>query len=220
MIGIAPAPQKHMLVVLSGGLDSATALGLAVLNAEKITTLTFNYGQRHIREIDSAKALIAHYGITEHYFFDTPDMAMLHRPFDYQGGPEPLLPKTWKPGRNMIFLAYAYSLAYSIGANTVVTGIHSEDYPGYPDCRSEFLQPMAEAARAALASPLISWTPFLHATKAEIVKLGLELKVPYEKTWTCYAGSETPCHVCDACIRRERAFVANGTVDPLLKELP
>jgi len=220
MIGFAPAPQKKMLVVLSGGLDSATALGLTVLNAEKVSTLTFRYGQRHIREVDAADDLIGHYNIQEHYFFDTPDLAVLHRPFDYQGGPEPLLPKTWKPGRNMIFLAYAYSLAYSIGATVVVTGIHEADYPGYPDCHLDFLQLMHEAAKVALATPLMRWTPFIRATKTEIVKLGLELKVPYEKTWSCYVGGETPCRKCDACVRRERAFVANGTVDPLLKELP
>lgn len=216
MIMIAPAPQKKMLVVLSGGLDSATTLGLAVKNAEDVATLTFNYGQRHVREIESAQKLQDHYMVREHYFFDTPDLGMIHRPFDYQGGPEPLLPKTWKPGRNMIFLAYATSLAYSIGAQIIATGVHSDDYPGYPDCRAQFMTHMELAAIHALDTPLRIWNPFQYASKSEIVKLGLELGVPYHLTWTCYKGGDTPCHECDACVRRERAFVVNGTTDPLL----
>ena len=214
----APAPQKKMLVVLSGGLDSATALSLAVLNAEKVAVLNFNYNQRHSREVQSALELCTHYDIAERYFFESPDLAFIHPPFKYGGGAEPLLPQTWKPGRNMVFLAYATSLAYTVGASIVVTGIHQEDYPGYPDCREWFLVNMETTAQAALSSPVQLWTPFLHKTKTEIVKLGLELGTPYSLTWTCYAGGEKPCHECDACIRRERAFVANGTIDPLLKE--
>lgn len=215
----APAPQKKMLVVLSGGLDSATALNLAILNSQEIAVLNFNYNQRHDREIKSALALCEHYSIKERYFFESPDLAFIHPPFKYIGGGlEPLLPVTWKPGRNMVFLAYATSLSYTVGASIVVTGIHQEDYPGYPDCRELFLANMEITAQAALSTPIQLWTPFLHKTKTEIVKLGIELGTPYRLTWTCYLGGEKPCHTCDACIRRERAFVDNGTTDPLLKE--
>jgi 7-cyano-7-deazaguanine synthase len=223
MKSFAIAPQKKMLVVLSGGLDSATALGLAAKNAEKIATLTFNYGQRHVREIDSAKTLQDYYGVIEHYFFDTPDLGIIHRPFQYEGGPEPLLPKTWKPGRNMIFLAYATSLAYSIGATATVTGVHADDTPGYPDCRPLFMNFMENAAQQALATPMVIWNPLLYLNKTEIVKLGLQFGVPYQFTWTCYIGGEKPCHKCDACVRRERAFGENGCIDPLndpLLDLP
>jgi 7-cyano-7-deazaguanine synthase len=214
----APAPHKKSLVVLSGGLDSATCLGLAIKNAEQVAVVNFTYGQRHVREVQSALALCEHYGIAERYFLDTPAMQFLHRPYQYQGGPEPLLPPSWKPGRNMIFLAYATSLAYSIGATIIVGGMHQEDYPGYPDCREWFLRLAESCAIDALGTPLALWIPFLQKSKTEIVKMGLSLNVPYEKTWTCYEGGEEPCHVCDACVRRERAFKDNGTVDPLVKD--
>jgi 7-cyano-7-deazaguanine synthase len=214
----APAPTDSMLVVLSGGLDSSTALALATLNTKTVITLAFNYGQKHSRELESAKALSKHYDASAHLVFDTPALALIKQPKDYNpgefGGRE-LLPRTWKPGRNMIFLSYAMSLAYSLSVPVVVTGIHLEDTPGYPDCREQFLTLIEEAGREALANHVSLWTPLLNYAKCDIVGLGLKLKVPYEKTWTCYLGEATPCHRCDACVRRERAFHYHGIEDPL-----
>lgn len=217
----APAPTDRVLVVLSGGLDSTTALALARRNTAYVAALTFDYGQTHIVELNAARAITEHYQVSRHTFITSSGLGRLIRPISYDpgvvGGHE-LLPKTWKPGRNMVFLSYAMSYAYTLNASIVVTGIHSDDTPGYPDCRREFLVAMEKAGQEALASPIALWCPLLHYTKRHIVELGTRLGVPYEKTWTCYLGGSEPCHRCDACKRREEAFMSNNLTDPLLEK--
>ena len=221
---LSPAPQKNTLVLLSGGLDSATVLALARKNTtEKLYTLSFDYGQKLIRELDNVKKLAEFYDATS-LIRSASALEGLRglRSTDAVTGKPPapsLLPDSWKPGRNMVFLAIALSYAYDLGCSIVAGGMHQEDYPGYPDCRGEFLQRMSEAGAYALATPTDLWIPFLYHNKAQIVKVGLDLEVPYELTWSCYKGGDKPCRECDACVRREQAFQANGLVDPLLTEV-
>lgn len=217
-----PAPQKNTLVVLSGGLDSATVLALARQNTmENLYALTFDYGQKHIRELQGVKALTEFYDAT----LLVRSISALEQLPGLRVGDTPtgqpkfkgLLPDSWKPGRNMVFLSVAFAYAYTLGCGIIAAGVHQEDYPGYPDCRMEFLLYMEMAAIQALASPVALWVPFLEATKAKIVSVGKLLGVPYEHTWSCYRGGEKPCGECDACQRRSQAFQANGLVDPLLE---
>lgn len=224
---ISPAPQQKTLVVLSGGLDSATVLALARLNTTEkfgLHTLSFDYGQKHIRELNNVKALSEKYEAS----LRIRSISVLHdlpglQPHLHVTGLSPvpgmLLPDSWKPGRNMVFLSIAFAYAYTLGCSVVAMGAHQEDYPGYPDCRDLFLESMERTAQLAIASPIALWVPLLFFNKASIVKLGLQLKVPYELTWSCYRGGEKPCGECDACLRRNQAFQENGMVDPLLTKL-
>jgi len=223
---ISPAPQDNTLVVLSGGLDSATVLALAKLNTRKdLCTISFDYGQKHVRELEGIEKLCDYYEVNKQFtrsitaLAELPGLQKKDNPTGLSPVPGILLPDTWKPGRNMVFLAIAFSYAYTLGCSVVAMGVHQEDYPGYPDCRDTFLEAMEIASIRALASPIALWTPLLYFDKAAIVKLGLQLKVPYELTWSCYKGGTTPCGECDACIRRNQAFQANDMVDPLLTKL-
>lgn len=215
-----PAPQRKTLVLLSGGLDSATVLALARLNTcSKVFTLSFDYGQTHTKELDSARRLSEHYN-TCHLVVQMLSLHMLSGPTDasaveYQDDVG-LLPETWKPGRNIMFLTFAGAYAWEHDIHVIALGVHQEDYPGYPDCRLEFLTHMEQTLRQGLAHPVELWTPLLHMNKTQIVELGLKSKVPYELTWSCYKGGEKPCGKCDACIRRASAFKANKTKDPAL----
>jgi len=222
---IGPAPQDHILVVLSGGLDSATVLALARENTRgELFTLSFDYGQKHVRELENIAALTKHYRATSivrsiDALETLPGLRKDDKPLGVSRVPGMVLPDSWKPGRNMVFLSIAFSYAYTLGCTVVAMGAHQEDYPGYPDCRLEFLEQMELAAIRGLASPMALWVPLLHFDKGGIVRLGKELKVPYELTWSCYQGGKTPCGKCDACLRRSQAFQANGTDDPLLTKL-
>jgi 7-cyano-7-deazaguanine synthase len=130
-----------------------------------------------------------------------------------------LIPQTWKPARNIVMLSIAAAEAWTQDTSIIVGGWHQEDYPGYPDCREEFLTSMEQSLELGTAHPIRIWAPLLHMSKTQIVKLGLELQVPFDHTWSCYAGKSEPCRLCDACVRREAAFVKNGMIDPLLKDL-
>lgn len=226
-----PAPHDSAVVVLSGGLDSAVALALARLNTcHSLKTITFHYGQVHLRETTPARELSKHYNAQHHMiyesnlnFYDEEDRtigirtSLATEKFAKLAKRPPLVPRTWTPGRNIIFLTHAAMYAWWAGSNIVVAGIHSQDQPGYPDCRLDFLQNMEYALQAGLGYTLSLWMPLLNKTKAEIVQLGFDLGVPFEKTWSCYVGEEEPCGKCDACIRRAKAFATVGKKDPLLQ---
>jgi len=221
----APAAQKEGLVLLSGGADSAVCLALAKRVFERVHTLSFFYDQKHQKELISAGNLSAHYG-TLHHVFEAPSLGAIHglRPQDsvaLDDNPDyNLIPRTWKPGRNMIFLAYAGALAHETGSHIVTIGAHQEDYPGYPDCREQFLMYMGRAMEDAIAMPIAIWAPLLRMTKYEIIKTGLRLDVPFKYTWSCYAGREKACGECDACKRRLHAFEQNEAIDPIEYEDP
>ncbi len=215
------------VVLLSGGLDSTTTAYLARASGLAVHALSFNYGQRHRRELDAAAMVANRLGVAEHRVIQIGLS-------DWAGssltgtGPIPdqlvetRIPSTWVPARNHIFLAVAHGYAEAIGAKAVYIGISQVDYSGYPDCRREFLDAYQRAADLASKQfveegrsiPVIA--PLLYLSKAETIRLGMSLGVDYGLTWSCYAGGETPCGVCDSCRLRAAAFEAAGVPDPLL----
>lgn len=221
------------LVLFSGGIDSTTCLAMAVdkYGKENVTALSVFYGQKHKKEIDAAVHIAEYYGV-EYINID------LMRIFSYsncsllQNSSEEIpeesyaeqLKKTdgtpvstYVPFRNGLLLSTAASIALSKECSIIYYGVHSDDAAGaaYPDCTEVFNNAMNTAIYEGSGKQLHIEAPFVSCTKAEIVKKGLELGVPYELTWSCYAGNDEPCGKCGTCIDRENAFTANGIVDPL-----
>lgn len=210
----SPAPVSKTVVLLSGGMDSAVTLALAAMIVRRISCMAIDYRQRHRKELEAAQELAKHYNVhfSVEYVSSIAYNTLLSETSNEPPTPGPqlphtqLLPKTWIPSRNIIMLAYAGKRAQSIGAQLIAGGWHQEDYPGYPDCRAEFLLAMENALQLGLAYPVNIWAPLLYMTKKQIVELGNALEVPWELTWSCYAGGDKPCGQCDACVRREEAF--------------
>ncbi len=217
------------VVLLSGGLDSATVLALASREGYAIHALTFRYGQRHHREVAAAERIASHYRVARHVILDidlraiggsalTGDHAV---PRDQNPGREGI-PVTYVPARNTIFLAYALALAEVSGAGDIFIGVNALDYSGYPDCRPEYIeafQMMANlATRAGVEGRGIRiQAPLLHKTKAEIIALGSSSGVDYGLTTSCYdpASDGSACGHCDACLLRLRGFREAGLRDPV-----
>ena len=221
-------------MIFSGGLDSSTLLYylLERRKYDEIHCLSFNYGQRHSKELEYAKKIIE---VTCKRF---PEKKIIHKIIDIstiheliaKGAltGEDALPqgemytsenqkKTIVPNRNMILLSIGAGYAIKIGAKKVFYGAHSSDYSVYPDCRPEFVKVLNAALFVGnIWTPVEVEAPFVHMTKADIVKLGLELKIPYQYTWTCYKGGERPCLKCAACLERTEAFMKNNIRDPAL----
>ena len=226
---LRPAAGRAV-VLLSGGLDSTTAAYLARAEGYELYALSFDYGQRHRRELGSAAAVARAVGVVEHRVV-TIDLAQWGGSSLTGAGPIPTeptagIPSTWVPARNLIFLAVASGYAEAIGASAVVIGVSQVDSSGYPDCRGEFLEAYQRAADLASKQfveqgkriPVLA--PFLHLPKAGIVRLGLVLGVDYRLTWSCYQGGEQPCGACDSCRLRAAAFAGAGVPDPLLQSEP
>lgn len=222
----------NVLVLFSGGVDSATCLGMAVekYGKEHVTALSISYGQKHRKEIAAAENIAAYYGV-EHLKLDLErifaysDCSLLSHSDkeipqeDYasqivhaEGKPV----STYVPFRNGLFLASAASIALSKGCEVIYYGAHRDDAAGnaYPDCSGAFHHAMNEAIYEGSGKQLRIEAPFVNWTKAEVVKKGLEIHVPYELTWSCYAGGDRPCGVCGTCRDRARAFAENGVTDP------
>lgn len=228
--------KTKALVLCSGGVDSTTLLAMAVekFGAENVYALSISYGQRHNKEIESAKAVAAYYGVEQRFldlaaiFADSncsllshsdvsiPQESYAEQLSETQGAPV----STYVPFRNGLFLSSAASMALSLGCSVLYYGAHHDDWAGnaYPDCSQEFVDAMNRAIVEGTGGELYMEAPFVQWSKADIVKAGLELKVPYELTWSCYEGDDVPCGVCGTCIDRQRAFELNGVQDPLLKE--
>lgn len=221
------------LVLFSGGVDSTTCLGMAIekYGKEQVVALSVFYGQKHKKEIEAAEKIVTYYKV-EHLQLD------LERIFAYSdcsllSHSDQEIPKedyasqivhaegkpvsTYVPFRNGLFLASAASIALSKGCEVIYYGAHRDDAAGeaYPDCSVAFYQAMNQAVYEGSGKQVRIEAPFIEWTKAEIVKKGLELKVPYEMTWSCYTGEEKPCGVCGTCRDRARAFAINGVEDPL-----
>lgn len=225
------------LVLASGGVDSTTCLSLAVekYGQENVVALAITYGQLHTKEVDAARRIAAHYQVE----FLTLDLAKI---FQYDTkcsllqGSENEIPEesyaeqlkktdgkpvsTYVPFRNGLFLSSAASIALSKDCSVIYYGAHSDDAAGnaYPDCSSAFNNAMRDAIYIGSGGQLTIEAPFVHATKADVVREGLRLGVPYALTWSCYEGGDRPCGKCGTCRDRAAAFAANGVTDPALQE--
>jgi len=215
------------VVLLSGGLDSAVTAYQANGEVDKLYALTFRYGQVHSKEVECALQLGLILGAERHKVLDLPlDMiggSSLVGVGDIPKEPTQGIPSTWVPQRNAIFLSVAFAWAEVVGADKVYIGVNSVDYSGYPDCRPEFIGAVEKALNLASkrfvegGTGISIETPIIHLSKKKIVELGLKLKVPFERTWSCYAGGDRPCRVCDSCRIRARAFEECSIEDPLVK---
>ena len=224
-------PEHHAVVLLSGGLDSSTALAIAIERGFTPHAISFRYGQRHSRELEAARAIAQRYGVSDHRVVEidlrpfggsaltSDDIAVPHgRSLDEMGHGVPV---TYVPGRNLIFLSFATAFAEVIGANDTFLGINIYDYSGYPDCRPEFLEAFQATANLATKAgtedgrSLRYHAPLIQMTKADIVREGTRLGVPWELTWSCYEGGEKACGQCDSCLLRLKGFAEAGLSDPL-----
>lgn len=218
------------VILLSGGLDSATILAIAKEAGRDCFCLTFDYGQRHQREIEAAKALAGWAGASHEILsFKLPwkGSALLDEGI---GLPKDRaleemsqeIPATYVPARNTLFLSFAASWAETIGASWIYFGANAIDYSGYPDCRQGYLLAFQRLLALGTKSGVQGQTveilvPLINKTKVDIVRWGIRLGVPYELTWSCYEGKTAPCQRCDSCLLRAKAFQEVGVDDPLLK---
>ena len=225
-----------ILVLSSGGVDSTTCLAMAVaeVGAENVLALSVYYGQKHDKEIQAAKKVAEYYGVERmeldlSVIFAGSNCSLLKQStediplesyaqqIEETHGEKPV--STYVPFRNGLFLSSAASIALSHGCSKIMYGAHADDAAGaaYPDCSVDFVNAMNQAIYLGSGNQLTIEAPFVSLTKADVVKKGLELGVPYELTWSCYEGGEKPCGKCGTCIDRQKAFEKNGVVDPLLK---
>lgn len=223
--------MKKAIVLLSGGLDSSTALYVAKKEGfDELYALTFEYGQKHDQEIRSASAIAKAVGVKEHKIvrlmlnawkgssLTDPDVVIQDGDADRTD-----IPDTYVPARNMVFLSVAASYADALDITDIFIGVSEMDYSGYVDCREEFIRSMEQTINlgtvlgAEKKQKITIHAPFLRMTKADEVKWGTELGVDFSLTWSCYRGGEKPCGTCDSCLLRARAFEEAGIVDPLVK---
>lgn len=224
------------LVLSSGGVDSTTALALAVsrYGKDNVIALSVSYGQKHDKEIQAPKAVSAFYGVEQLFLdlskiFQYSNCSLLQqsteeipeesyaKQIEKTEGEKPV--STYVPFRNGLFLSSAASIALSKDCSVILYGAHADDSAGfaYPDCSPMFNDAMNQAIFEGSGHQLKVEAPFVNMTKAEVVKMGLELNAPYELTWSCYEGKDVPCGKCGTCIDRAAAFAANGVSDPAIK---
>ena len=217
--------QRTAIALLSGGLDSATAAALALEAGDRVIGLSFDYGQRHRRELDAAAAVAQQLGLAEHHCIAV-NLASwggsaltdtsISIPTD--GVEEGSIPPTYVPGRNTVFISIGLSLAEARGAERLVLGVNAVDYSGYPDCRPDYLKAFqtladlaSKAGREGHGARL--WAPLVQWSKVRIVEEALRLGVPIATTWSCYSGGTHPCGVCDSCRIRDAALREAGRPD-------
>ena len=218
--------KEKAVIILSGGIDSTTLCYKYARDNYDIYSLTIIYGQRHSREVESAKEVAKSLGIS-HKVIDLSPLkqllsgsALTDWGVDVPRVPEKTehfetLKTTIVPNRNAIFLSIAIGYAQSIGADSIFFGAHHSDRGVYPDCRKEFVEAFEIAERLANDNQNLKIeAPFVSMDKSEIVQLGNKLEVPFESTWTCYVGGELHCGTCSACNERKRAFSESGIEDP------
>ena len=223
---------RRAVVLLSGGLDSATVLAIARRQGYEAYALSFSYGQRHIWELEAAARVAAAIGAAEHKVAQidlrifggsalTADIAVPKgRAMEEMGHGIPI---TYVPARNTIFLSFALAWAEVLGSSDIFIGVNALDYSGYPDCRPEFIEAFERMANLATKAgveghqALKIHTPLIAMSKAEIIAKGIELGVDYGLTSSCYDPSATgePCGECDSCLLRKKGFSENGREDPL-----
>ena len=217
--------MNKAVVLLSGGLDSATTAAIAIDDGYEVIALSFRYGQKHHKELEAANKIVKALGIKQHFVTEIDlsqwggssltDESMT---IPQEGIQPDIIPSTYVPGRNTVFIAIALSLAEAKDAQAIYLGINAVDYSGYPDCRPEYLAAYQQLANLSSKAGVEGHAPQLIAplvrdSKADIVRRALELNVPIADTWSCYQGGETPCGVCDSCRIRDRALTEAGRED-------
>jgi 7-cyano-7-deazaguanine synthase len=228
----AKRSRPRAVVLLSGGLDSATAAAWAKAEGRDLYALSFDYGQRHRKEIARAKAVAKALGAREHKVLRVPlgqlgGSALTDRRIPVPKAPAKVsaigsrIPSTYVPARNTVFLALALGYAESTGASAIVIGANALDYSGYPDCRPEYLAAFERMANLATKAGVEGRTvkvlaPLLHMTKRDIVQAARDLDAPIGLTWSCYRGGRTPCGTCESCVLRAKGFAEAGVPDPAL----
>ena len=224
--------QREAVVLLSGGLDSYTAAAVAIRDGFSISALSINYGQRHARELEAARAIAKALPATRHLqlaldLTKIGGSALTSRAIDVpkdQPIDSSAIPATYVPARNTIFLSLALGWAEVLGAADIFIGVNALDYSGYPDCRPEFIRAFEQMARVATKAgvegrPLTIHTPLLQLSKADIIRLGLSLRLDYGLTHSCYDPKSDggPCARCDSCRLRAAGFADAGATDPLIQ---
>jgi 7-cyano-7-deazaguanine synthase len=216
--------NKKAVVLLSGGLDSATAAFIAKRKGHDVFCLIFDYGQRHRKEIECAKKIAKREGFSfEVVRFNMPwgGSSLLDKKIRLPKKRNlkeitSEIPSTYVPARNTIFIAFGVSYAESIGADAVFIGANAVDFSGYPDCRPDYFDAYKKLiSKATKRGKIKIEIPLLYKTKAEIIKMGKSMGVPHELTWSCYSGEEEPCLECDSCLLRIKGFEEAGISEPL-----
>lgn len=228
--------NKKAVVLSSGGLDSTTCVAVAKSEGYDVYSLSFNYNQRHTKELECARDVANYFGVKEHIVMDfnlrawggsalTDDIEVPTERNYHDMVKE--IPATYVPGRNIIFLSFAASYAEKLGATAIFIGVNQIDYSGYTDCRKEFIEAFQKAidvgtkAGVEGVNRIEIKTPLLFLNKSEIIRLGLKLGVDYSKTWSCYKGEEKACGVCDSCkLRVRNGFRPLGKKDPIEYFIP
>jgi len=220
--------EQKALVVLSGGQDSTTCLFWAIdrFGRDKVSTITFDYGQRHRVELECAARVAEYAGVPARClpidtFAALGGDALTDENIEVESKAcaDNGLPNTFVPGRNLVFLTFAAAYAYQRGIGNLVTGVAQTDFSGYPDCRDETIRALQKTLRAGMESDLVIHTPLMHLSKKETVELAQDLGgLPaMALTHTCYEGKRPPCGECPACELRAKGFAEAGIEDPLLQ---
>ena len=214
--------KSKAIVLLSGGLDSATTAAVAISEGYEVIALSFRYGQRHQKELEAAAKITQALDIREHFIVDVnlsqwggSSLTDISISLPQEGLQPDIIPSTYVPGRNTVFIAIALSLAEAKNAKAIYLGINAVDYSGYPDCRPEYLKAYQQLANLSSkvgiegdAPKLIA--PLVMDSKVEIIHRALKLGVPIQETWSCYQGKDKPCGLCDSCRIRDNALIEAG----------
>jgi len=225
-----PGSANHAVILLSGGLDSATVLAIARERGFSLHALSFRYGQKHQIELECAKRIAQRERCASHRTVDIDpglfqNTALVNGeiPVPTHRNIDDSIPVTYVPARNILFLSHALSLAESIGARHIFIGANAIDYSGYPDCRPEFLRSFEQTANLGTKAgvsgdPFTIEAPLIDLTKGAIIREGIRLGVDYSLTNSCYNPDPdgTPCNECDSCVLRRKGFEEAGLADPLL----
>ncbi len=221
--------NRKAVVLLSGGLDSSVCMAVAKSEGYELLPISFNYHQRHKKELEAAASVAKYYQVERHLIIETNmeaigGSALTDASIDVPAGEinASTVPVTYVPARNLIFLSYALGYAEVTGAERIYIGVNALDYSGYPDCRPEFVamfQQLANYSTKATAEDgreILIETPLIDLTKKDIVLLGDKLGAPLHLTTSCYEGKDEACGRCDSCLLRLKGFAEAGRVDPIL----
>ncbi len=217
--------EQRTIALLSGGIDSATAACIAMEAGQKVIGLSFDYGQRHLKELRAAEVIAKELSLEDHLTIKVDlsswggsSLTDKSQIIPTNGVQKNNIPNTYVPGRNTIFIAIGLSLAEARGANQIALGINAMDYSGYPDCRPDYLEAYQDLANLSCkigreGKGIKLWAPLIDWEKTKIFKEALRLKIPIEKTWSCYQGDIKPCGKCDSCRIRDTALKEIGRQD-------